>query len=87
MLKVKKSTQLKFIVMSRFKKLPLRVVIKSQNKSFIEMYLNIGSFPTRSDYLVYSSDNDFTLEKYLEPSVTSDTSIKLLAYFFNNDNI
>ena len=87
MLKVQKSSQYKFIVKSRFMKLPLRVIIKSQNWSFIEMYMNIGNFPTRTDYLVYSSDNDMTLDKYHESSITSDSCIRLVGYFFNNDTI
>lgn len=84
---VKKYTILRFLVYNRLLSLPLRIEVKSQEKVFNEIFLDLHRFPDRQDYLIKSSNNFVILGDCHTPSFTSDTTTRLAIYFYGNGTV
>ena len=86
-LKVRKCSQIRLIVNSRFRRLPLTIDIKRERKRFLEVYLDFDRFPDRDRHSLMSSDDRLLVSSAYAGQITSDFSIRLTVYFYGDDAV
>ncbi len=86
-LKVRKYSQIKLIINSRFRRLPLTLEVTRARKKFLEVYVDFNRFPDRDSHSLMSSDDKLLIPTSYSSQVTDDFSIRLTVYFYGDDEV
>ena len=86
-LAVKKCSLLRLKVYNHLQSLPLRVEVKADGRSYIELFLGLNRHPTRKEHLLKSASCHLVLDSHYQAELLSDHSVRLLAYFYRDDDV
>ena len=85
--KARNHSFVKGYIISRLKKLPLKIKVEPINHSYFEIFVEFDKYPDRGTCKLHSTKSPIVIQDYYSQKITRDTSIRFTIYFYGNDQV